>query len=470
MADYLEDLGVTAVELLPVFQKQGSDGGYWGYATLNFFAPEMGYSAAYEATGQPHEVLAEFQGMVDTLHQHGIEVILDVVFNHTGEGGLWREKVYYGADPDEYYYVSWKELAGIFSFRGFDNAGWYAVTDDGQYYWDNTGVGHDVRANNAPMKRLILDALRFYVDELHVDGFRFDLAAILGEVDGEYDCWNGADSVLQDIIDEPLFQERNIRIIAEPWSASGGYENCTGSSDDYLWALNGLYPSAQSVEGYAWAEWNNNFRDWWRRFVNEGTSWETTEGFIDGGGTLTGSDAIFGDDKRPYHSVNFTTVHDGFTMFDLFSYDGERNGCGPLNPVCCDDPYSTWCDIAGSGWGEHELDWGDEPTKRQLMRNLFAATLLSHGTPLLLGGDEWMRTQYGNNNAYSQGADNSANWFRWGEWLNRSNYDGHRMHDFVRGLIALRKAHPKALAPATYGGGLSLATSAISRRQIPTRP
>ena len=451
-AEYLGDLGITAVELLPIHQKEYSLGGYWGYSNLSYFAPEVGYSADYEVTRDPTVVLDEFRYMVDQLHQQGVEVIVDVVFNHTGEGGLWEDKIYYGPNPDEYYTVAWNEVASIFNLRGLDNQTYYLVSDDGQGFEDHTGVGHDVRCNHEATRRLILDSLRFYVEELHVDGFRFDLGAVLGQVDGDSSSWNPDTTVLRDIVDDPILQANNTRLIAEPWSM--------GSYNGYNF-LNGSYPSATDKPGYAWAEWNDAFRDFWRQFtnspqlgydypINSGLYWDT----VDGGGTLTGSEAFYGA-KQPYHSVNFVTVHDGYTMYDLFSFGEALNMCGPLNPVCCDDPYSVWCDLE-TPWAQTEADWGDETIKRQLMRNMFTLLLVSRGSPLILGGDEWMRTQYGNNNAYSLQADNAANWFRWGEWQNSSAAKRFRMHDFVRQSIAFRKQHSAAFAPKEYGGGMGL--------------
>ena len=451
-AAYLGDLGITAVELLPIHQKEYSLGGYWGYSNLSYFAPEIGYSADYEVTKDPTVVLDEFRYMVDQLHQQGVEVIVDVVYNHTGEGGLWEDKIYYGPNPDEYYNVAWNEVASIFNMRGLDNQTYYLVSSDGQGFEDHTGVGHDVRCNHPATRRLILDSLRFYVEELHVDGFRFDLGAVLGQIDGDSSSWSPETTVLKDIVNDPVLQAANTRLIAEPWSM--------GSYNGYNF-LNGNYPSADDKPGYAWAEWNDAFRDFWRQFtnspqlgydyaINSALYWDT----VDGGGTLTGSEAFYGA-KQPYHSVNFVTVHDGYTLYDLFSFGEARNMCGPLNPVCCDDPYSVWCDLA-EPWAQTEADWGDEPTKRQLMRNMFTLLLVSRGSPLILGGDEWMRTQYGNNNAYSLQADNAANWFRWGEWQNTSSAKRYRMHDYVRQAIALRKKHKAAFAPTEYDGGMEL--------------
>ncbi len=446
MAPYLQDLGITAVELLPVHEKP-LDGGYWGYNNLNFFAPEHQYSAEWQATGDVRDVLDEFKWMVDQLHQHDIEVIVDVVYNHTGEGGLWRERLYFETFEDaEEVNFDPKEVAGLYSYRGLDNAAWYALSPDGQTYWNNTGVGNQTRPNHTAMRRLIMDSLHFMTEELHVDGFRFDLAGILGEKDLAYNEYNDpADTVLQDIIDDPILRQNNTRIISEPWTAAGtgpGIGGFTTSTDD---------------PAYAWAEWNAHYRDWWRSFVNDDNfRLNSTEG-VDGGTVMTGSQSVYGwNGRKPYHSINFVTVHDGFTLYDLFSYDSKQNGCGLLNPVCCNDPLSVWCDDESGENHNRSRNWGDEDVKRQMMRNLFVGLFVSHGSPMILGGDEWIRTQFGNNNAYSDSSDNEWNWFRWGEWQSTYAWDRYRMHDFVRGLITFRKARTYALSPAEYGGGMPL--------------
>lgn len=437
MAPYLKELGVTAVEFLPLHEKP-LDGGYWGYNNLSFFAPEISFSS----TGDPLELIDEFKAMVDEFHKHGIEVIIDVVYNHTGEGGLWREKLelndtsYDSGTVAQLANFDPHEVAGLYSYRGLDNAAYYALSNDGLTYWNNTGVGNQTRANHAPMRRLILDSLRFYVEELHVDGFRFDLAPVLGEKDKFYNEWDAVSAtVLQEIADDPVLQKYNTRIIAEPWAINGFYL--------------GQFP--KSADGkHDWSEWNAHFRDWWRSFVNTDEFRLNSRENIDGGGVLTGSFDVFGDDgRRPYNSMNFITVHDGFTMYDLVSYNEKQNKCGPLNPVCCDSPMSAWCDKNSGEDHNRSRNWNDEATKRQMMRNFFAAMLVSHGTPMLYGGDEWMRTQLGNNNAYSTGADNPNNWFQWGNY--KAKDEAHRMFDFVKDLIQLRKDHSYAFAPAEYG-------------------
>lgn len=446
-AAYLSDLGITAVELLPIHEKP-LDGGYWGYNNLNFFAPEHQYSAEWQATGRVDDVLDEFKEMVDALHQEGVEVIVDVVYNHTGEGGLWRERLYFES-YDAAYEVNFdpKEVAGLYSFRGLDNAAWYALAPDGQTYWNNTGVGNQTRPNHTPMHRLTMDSLHFMVEELHVDGFRFDLAGILGEPDLVYNEWiDPAETILQDIIDDPILQANNTRIIAEPWTAAG-----TGPGK-------GGFPASSTDPTYAWAEWNGYFRDWWRSFVNDDGFVLNTVAGADGGTVITGSEPVYGwNGRKPFHAINFITVHDGFTLYDLFSYEEKQNGCGLLNPVCCDDPLSVWCDDESGESFNRSRNWGDEDLKRQMMRNMFVALFVSHGQPIILGGDEWIRTQYGNNNAYSDGADNEWNWHRWGEWQSTYAWHRHRMHDFVRELTRFRRERTYALAPTEYGGDMPMA-------------
>lgn len=395
----------------------------------------------------------EFKWMVEQLHAEGVEVILDVVYNHTGEGGLWRDRIYTddtfsdaaGVTQDN---LDTAESATIYNFRGLDNQAFYALSTDRQGYWNNTGVGNETRANHVPMRRLIMDSLHYAVEELHVDGFRFDLAGILGEKDGDYNNWDDpANTVLQDIIDDLDLQERKTRIIAEPWTAGGYYTSI------------GNFP-ASSMDGSGdragWAEWNASFRDWWRSMLNiDDWAFNSSEGGIDGGGVLTGTYARYAaNGRRPVHSINYVACHDGFPLYDLFSYGQKQNECGPLNPTCCDDPTSPWCDTDSGESNNRSRDWGMEAEahKRQLMRNAFVAMMVSHGTPMLHGGDEWLRTQYGNNNAYSTAADNEWNWFRWGEWQGKD--DRWRMRDFVRQVTRMRSARTHAFSPSDWGGGM----------------
>lgn len=478
-AAYLKDLGITSVELLPVAEKP-DDGTYWGYNTIAFFAPEQRYAFKTEKS---NDVLDEFKWMVDQLHQNDIEVILDVVYNHTGEGGFWRSKI---ESPNAYgEQVNFDDPTALtlYTFRGLDNKAYYHLTknDSGENhgYLDQTGVGNQTRTNHTPFRQLILDNLRYWVEEMHVDGFRFDLASILGVDDknvyGDNNHWQShvKNTVLQDIIDDPVFIKNNTRFVAEPWDISH-------------YAI-GMFPKASSTDGYAWSEWNGRFRDMMRRFVNWDDyplsstdtmppNWTET---IDMGNLFLGSSRFFGDDGRsPYNSVNFITAHDGFTLYDLVTYNVKHNGCGKVNQICCNDRYNAFCDlISGADGDNFSRNWcstnqdtegkspevidsetvsstfrcttqANEELKRQMLRNFFALMLFSQGSPMLLGGDEYMRTQYGNNNAYSDSADNEYNWFRWGDWL--SNDDAVRMHDFVRSAIKIRKMYNEFLAPKTY--------------------
>ncbi len=443
-ADYFKELGITAVELLPPFEKP-LDGGYWGYNTLSFFAPELSYASRRER----EQVIDEFKWMVEQLHKRGIEVILDVVYNHTGEGGLWREKIYqqstqrpWNLDP--------QEIAGLYSYRGLDNASYYALPPGlEREYCDYTAVGNTTRANSSPMKRLIIDSLRYWVEEMHVDGFRFDLAPALGAKDLAYDnCptsskkqqtsgifWDPKNTIIQDIVNDPILLKYNTRIIAEPWGG-GGYPI-------------GQFPQSTVRAGFAWGEWNGWFRDWVRSFVNY-DDWGISNRDIDGGNVLTGTSRLFAHNgRRPYHSVNFVTIHDGFTMYDLVSYDQKVNDCSPLNPICCTAPLSSFCDEAkNSGTDDNRSrNWGDESLKRQLMRNFFVFMMIAHGTPMLYGGDEWMRTQLGNN-TYTPEADNPYSWFDWGVW--QSKDERWRMFDFVKQAIRFRKERQYAFAPERY--------------------
>jgi isoamylase len=450
-APYFSDLGITAVELLPIHEKP-LDGGYWGYNNISYFAPEVSYSADVANGGEPSAAIDEFKWMVDQLHGEGIEVIVDVVYNHTGEGGLWRTKLFYN-DPDNDFVcdpvnavnLDSQEVATLMSWRGLDSASYYVLANANQAYWDgSTGVGNQVRANHRPMRRQILDSLRYYVEEMHIDGFRFDLAGVLGEPDGEpSQYWTDpTDEILTEILEDPVLRAHNTRLIAEPWTTA--YDG------------SGQYPSTADGQA-AWGEWNANYRDWWRSFLNDDNWRLNSRQGLDGGGVMTGSyDRYAWNGRLPPHSVNFITVHDGFTMFDLFSYETKENACGPLNPVCCSDVCSAWCDPDSGDDNNHSRSWPDAWTKRQLMRNAFVGLMISHGTPMILGGDEWMRTQYGNNNAYTTWSDNEWAWFRWGEWTsgNVNNTFRHRMHDFVKQGIRFRKEHAYAVAPDGWGTGM----------------
>ncbi len=485
MAPYLADLGITALELMPPMEKP-DDGGYWGYNTIQFFAPEWKYAtvANQKKTNGVHD---EFKEMVDKLHQNGIEVILDIVYNHTGEGGFWQSKV---QDPAHSYgsqsTFEDKTAATLYSFRGLDNKSYYHLVKDStgtpnQRFFDQTGVGNQPRANAKPFRRLIIDNLHFWVDEMHVDGFRFDLASILGVPDeqidqdgdtserGVPDDWfekfkarnrafeaHAKETVLQDIVDDDLLAKYHTRVIAEPWSVAH--------------YVNGLFPRSEKT-GNAWFEWNGRYRDFVRQFISDDNqNLKCGDGLspnfdrrMELGNVLVGSSEMIGDDgRKPYNSVNFITVHDGFTLYDLNSYNEKHNGCSLLNNICCSDPYNAFCKTDSGEDNNHSHDWcggnkdsqgacndsGGEAYKRQIIRNYFAMLLIGHGSPLILGGDEYMRTQFGNNDAYSDSANNEWNWFRWGDWL--QDEARVRMHDFVRDMIALRKQYKAFLSPTEY--------------------
>lgn len=453
---YLKKLGVTVVHVMPPFEKP-SEGGYWGYNTLSFFIPENTYSFRKDQ----QEIIDEFKWMVDQFHQADIEVMLDVVYNHTGEGGFWRDRLdfTFNQGGTGIVNIDRKEVVGLYNFRGLDNHAYYALTDDKQFFVNNTGVGNEMRCNHRPFRKLIVDSLRYWVEEMHVDGFRFDLAPVLGEQDLKYYVWQDPkNTVLQDIADDPVLQKYNTRLTAEPWAA-GGYDlaqsfngpNNNEFSNGFGTRI-GLFPAATNKPNMGWGEWNGRFRDWWRAFWNhDDFKWNSRE-VQDGGFFLAGSTNWFQwNGRKPWHSYNFVTVHDGFTMYDLVSYEAKQNKCGPLNPVCCAEPFSPWCETESGESNNRSRNWNDEAMKRQIMRNLFVAMMISRGTPLLFAGDEWMRTQYGNNNAYSTGADNPYNWMDWGTWEPQDPRQ--RMFDFVRQMIAFRKAHQYAFAPLDWGQG-----------------
>jgi len=449
MAGYLKELGITAVEFLPVHEA-GSDGGYWKYWTLGFFAPEYGYSYMPSEGSQ----VDEFRWMVEQYHKQDIQVILDVVFNHTGEGGLWREKVPKVEgniptdpnDPNNFWSYDPPETATILSYRGLDNSSYYALTGDhNDYYYDHTGTGNMLRTANLPVRQLVIDSLKYWVEEMHVDGYRFDLAEVLDKMDGQdtgnwnsyridgYSESNWSDTSKRETaavtmwaVNDATLQKYNTALIAEPWSI-GGYR-----LGDFPKSVDYDDSSKPYAEGYAWYEWSDVFKKFARKFINEDD--EKLNSDLGLGQALTGSSDKFQDDgRKPYHNINKITAHDGFTMYDLLSYANKRNGIGPLNPEGV-DPYS------GDSDQNFSRDWGaDEGLKRQMHRNLLTLLFISNGTPMMLGGDEWMRTQFGNNNAYTTGADNQYNWYRWGVWLNDDA--AYRMFDFTKKIIQFRKDH-----------------------------
>jgi len=382
--DHFRRLGVTAVELMPVHQfitdhalSERSLSNYWGYNTIGYFAPHDAYSAIAHQAGQ----VQEFKGMVRALHQADIEVILDVVYNHTAEGN---------------------HLGPTLSMRGIDNEAYYRlVEDDPRYYMDYTGTGNSMNVRNPHTLQLIMDSLRYWVTEMHVDGFRFDLAAALAREFYDVDrLATFFDLVQQD----PIVSQ--VKLIAEPWDVGpGGYQV-------------GNFPPL-------WTEWNGKFRDTVRDF------WRGEPATLgEFASRITGSSDLYQHDgRRPFASINFVTAHDGFTLRDLVSYNEKHNAAnGEDNKDGADDNRSWNCGAEGDT---------DDPAINDLRtrqrRNLLVTLLLSQGVPMLLHGDELGRTQRGNNNAYCQ--DNEISWVDW------STAD-HRMTAFTAALTEFRKAHP----------------------------
>jgi isoamylase len=376
---YLQDLGITAVELLPIFafDDQDAPGGVndWGYQPVSFFAPHPGYSSRPDALGP----LDDFRDMVKALHRAGIEVILDVVYNHTTEGGADGPTI---------------------CFRGFGNDTYYILDKNAPSFADYSGCGNTLNANQSIVRRMILDSLRYWVAEMHVDGFRFDLAAILSR--DEQGRPMATPPLLWDIESDPVFA--NVKLIAEAWDAAG------------------LYQLGRFV-GDSWKEWNGRFRDDVRAFLrgDAGTVHALAH-------RLTGSPDVYGHKRRePEQSINFVTCHDGFTLNDLVSYDrkhNEANGHGNLDGAS--DDLSWNCGVEGPS-----DDPAIERLRNRQVKNFLTLTMLAMGTPMLLMGDEVRRTQRGNNNAYC--INDETTWFDWD--LVARHADVHR---FVKDLIALR--------------------------------
>ncbi len=381
--EHLRKLGITAVELLPIHQfvdeKHLVDRGmrnYWGYNSIGFFAPHNRYSSG----GDTGEQVAEFRQMVRALHQAGIEVILDVVYNHTAEGN---------------------HLGPTLSFKGIDNPGYYRLTPDARYYMDYTGTGNSLNMRHPFTLQLVMDSLRYWVVEMHVDGFRFDLAAALARGLHEVDRLSAFfDLVHQD----PVVS--TVKLIAEPWDVGeGGYQV-------------GNFPTG-------WSEWNGRYRDTVRSL------WKGDEATLgEFAYRLTGSSDLYeATGRRPYASVNFITAHDGFTLRDLVSYDHKHNEAnGEDNADGTDDNRSWNCGAEGPT---------DDPDvlalRARQQRNLLTTLLLSQGAPMILAGDEMGRTQGGNNNAYCH--DDEISWLDW-------EHTDDDLLDFTRRLIALRRDHP----------------------------
>jgi glycogen operon protein len=382
VVDYIRSLGITSVELLPIHafvnDRHLLDKGltnYWGYNTISFFAPDPRYSAV------PAFVFSEFKEMVARLHDAGLEVILDVVYNHTAEGN---------------------ERGPTLSFRGIDNASYYRLLpDEPRYYINDTGTGNTLHLSHPSVLQMVTDSLRYWVTEMHVDGFRFDLGTVLAR---QHDGFDASHGFLQSCLQDPVLS--SVKLIAEPWDIGpGGYQ------------VGGFPPG--------WAEWNDKFRDTVRSF------WKGDEGKLAGMATRLAASADYfaGRGRRPWSSINFVTSHDGFTLHDLVSYNDKHN---ETNAEGNQDGHSD-----NHSWNHGTEGPTDDPEivtlRNRQKRNVLATLLLAQGTPMLLAGDEFGRTQHGNNNAYAQ--DNTISWVDW----NLAD-DGAALVEFVRRVIALRQA------------------------------
>nr|WP_208870689.1 glycogen debranching protein GlgX [Streptomyces aquilus] len=386
VVEHLTSLGVTAVELMPVHQfvhdgvlQDRGLSNYWGYNTIGFFAPHNGYAAHGTRGGQ----VAEFKSMVKALHAAGLEVILDVVYNHTAEGN---------------------ERGPTLSFRGIDNASYYRLVDgDWSHYYDTTGTGNSLLMRHPYVLQLIMDSLRYWVTEMHVDGFRFDLAATLARQFHEVDRLSAFFDLIQQ---DPVISR--VKLIAEPWDVGeGGYQV-------------GNFPPL-------WSEWNGKYRDTVRDF------WRGQPGSLgEFASRLTGSSDLYQRSRRrPRASVNFVTAHDGFTLRDLVSYNDKHNEANGEGNRDGESNNRSWnCGAEGETRDPKILE-----LRARQQRNLIATLLLSQGIPMLSHGDELGRTQRGNNNAYCQ--DNEVSWIDW-----RLTGEQRALADFTRYVVALRAAHP----------------------------
>ncbi len=391
--EHLTKLGVTAVELLPVHHFISEDhllhGGltnFWGYNTLGFFAPH----AAYSASGTRGQQVTEFKEMVRALHAAGLEVILDVVYNHTAEG---------------------TEQGPTLSLRGIDNQSYYRLSN-GRHYADYTGCGNTPNASQPHTIQIIMDSLRYWVTEMHVDGFRFDLASALARSFHDVDMLGAFMSTLQQ---DPVL--RPVKLIAEPWDVgAGGYQ------------VGGFPP--------LWTEWNDKFRDGVRDY------WRGYGSLSELGWRLTGSaDLYAGDGRRPFASINYVTAHDGFTMRDLVSYSHKHNQANKEHNRDGTDNNRSW-----NHGAEGETDDPDiNALRHRQIRNLLTTLLLSTGVPMLTAGDEFGRTQQGNNNAYCQ--DNEISWLDW-----RHEAWQRDLLAFTAGVIQMRRAHPVFARPYYFEG------------------
>ncbi|MCL2211042.1 MAG: glycogen debranching protein GlgX [Treponema sp.] len=398
---FFKDLGITSIEFLPVQEFNENENlrtnprtgakltNYWGYSTAAFFAPKGSYAADKTPGGQ----VKEFKEMVRELHKAGIEVILDIVFNHTAEGN---------------------EMGPTFSFRGLDNSIYYILNENKRYYQNYSGCGNTVNCNHPVVRTFIMDCLRYWVMEMHVDGFRFDLGSILGRDQSGRIMENPP--TLEQIAEDPVLS--STKIIAEAWDAGGAYQV-------------GWFP------GGRWAEWNDKYRDNVRSYW-KGDPKETRHLATRIAGS---SDLYLRDGRKPFHSINFITSHDGFTMNDLVSFNGKHNEeNGENNSDGSNNNLSYNYGVEGS-----TNDPVIKTIRDRQLKNFFATMMVSLGTPMILGGDEFGRTQNGNNNAYCQ--DNEISWYNWS--LLEQNKDIYR---FVKEMIAFRLRHPGFMRPEFFTG------------------
>lgn len=415
-AAYLASLGVTAVEFLPVQETQNdtndvnptsTDGdNYWGYMTLNYFAPDRRYSSDKTPGGPTRE----WKAMVKAFHDAGIKVYVDVVYNHTGEGGPWG-----GTDGLSVY--------NIMSWRGLDNPTYYSLTSDLKFPWDNTGVGGNYNTRNLVAQNLIIDSLAYWRDTLGVDGFRFDLASVLGNTCqhgcfnfSKTDSGNAINRIKAELPPRPATGGSGLDLIAEPWAIGGNSYQVGGFPTD-------------------WAEWNGIYRDSLRKKQNQMGMEAVTPGEL--ANRFAGSSDLYGDDgRKPWHSINFMVAHDGFTLNDLYAYNTKQNNQPwPYGP-------SDGGDNSNHSWDQA----GVQADQRKAARTGMAFLMLSAGVPMITGGDEVLRTQFGNNNVYN--LDSSANWLFWTRNTIQSNHQ-----TYTSRLMAFRKAHP-ALRPASFYSGV----------------
>ncbi len=411
-AGYLADLGITAVEFLPVQETQNdtndvvisTDGdNYWGYMTLNYFAPDRRYASDKSAGGPTQE----FKRMVKAFHDQNIKVFIDVVYNHTGEGGAWIN-----GDSSVY---------NLYSWRGLDNPTYYSLTNDQQHSWDNTGVGGNYNTVNPIAQNLIIDSLDYWQTELGVDGFRFDLASVLGNT-CQHGCFNfdkmannnALNRIINEFTERPTWGGQGTDFIAEPWAI--------GSNSYQV----GNFPSG-------WSEWNGIYRDTLRKDQNQMGSADITLGQL--ANMFTGSASLYQDDgRKPWNSVNFIVAHDGFTLKDLYSCNGKNN-----------NQSWPWGTSDGGESSNHSWDQGwynQAQEQRKAARNGLALLMLSAGTPMITGGDEYLRSMQCNNNPYN--LDSIANWLNF-DWSN----DQKNFNAFTKGMIEFRKNHP-SLRPADF--------------------